>query len=81
MGDAEHGAGNQAFLRRGAVYGPDQAPVGLVVAPLQNLDRLATAHCQLVVVARHEVVDHHDQLTPPRELSGGTEGLLEPDFT
>ena len=68
MGDTEHSAGNQALLCRGAVCGPDQAPVRLVVTALQNLHRLAAAHSQLVAVAGHEVVYHHSQLTATREL-------------
>lgn len=68
MGDAEHGAGHQTLLGRGPVCGPDQAPVWLIVATLQNFHRLATSHRQLVAVAGHEVVYHHSQLTATREL-------------
>lgn len=68
VGDAEHGAGDQALQGRGAVRGPHQAPVGPVVAALQDLHRLAAPHRQLIAVAGHEVVDHHRQLAAPREL-------------
>ncbi len=68
MGDAEHGAGHQALLSRGAVCSPDQAPVWLFVAALQNLHRLTAPHCQLVAVAGHEVVYDHSQLTATGEL-------------
>lgn len=68
VGDAEHGAENQALLCWGAVRRPDQAPVGLVMAPLQNLHRLAPPHSQLVAVAGHEVMDHYGQLTTAGEL-------------
>lgn len=68
VGDAEHGAGHQALQGRGAVRGPDQAPVRPVVAALQNLHRLAAPHRQLVAVAGHEVVDHHSQLTAAGQL-------------
>lgn len=71
VGDAEHGTGNQALQGRGAVRGPHQAPVGPVVAALQDLHRLAPPHRQFVAVAGHEVVDHHGQLAATRELSRG----------
>lgn len=73
VSDAEHGAGYNALLGRGAVRGPDQAPVGLVVEPLQNLHSLASAYCQLPVAATvtgHKVVDDHCELTATRELQG-----------
>lgn len=68
VGDAEHGAENQALLGWGAVCRPDQAPVGLVMTPLQNLHRLAAPHCQLIAVAGHEVMNHYSQLAAAREL-------------
>lgn len=75
MGDAEHGAGHQALQGRGAVCGPDQAPVWLFVAALQNLHRLTAPYCQLVAVAGHEVVYHHSQLTATGELRETGESL------
>lgn len=75
MGDAEHGAGHQALQGRGAVCGPDQAPVWPFVAALQDLHRLTAPHRQLVAVAGHEVVYHHGQLTPTGELKEKTESL------
>lgn len=68
VGNAEHGTGDQALQGRGAVRGPHQAPVGPVVAALQDLHRLAAPYRQLVAVAGHKVVDHHRQLAAPREL-------------
>ncbi len=72
VGDAEHGAGHQALQGRGAVCGPDQAPVWPVVAALQDLHCLTAPHRQLVAVAGHEFVYHHSQLTATRELRGKT---------
>lgn len=71
MSDAEHGAGHQALQCRRAVCCPDEAPVWLVVTPLQHLHGLTPAHRQLVAVAGHEVVYDHGQLTATRELWRG----------
>lgn len=68
VGDAQHGAGDQALQGRRAVRRPHQAPVGFVVATLQDLDGLTSSHIQLVAVAGHEVVDHHSELTAAGEL-------------
>lgn len=68
MGDTKHGAGHQTLLGWGAVCGPDQAPVWLVVTTLQNLHCLAAPHSQLIAVAGHEVMYHHSQLATTREL-------------
>lgn len=70
MCDAEHGAGHDALLGRGAVGGAHQAPVGLVVEPLQDLHSLAPPHRQLpaAAVGGHEVVDHHRQLAAAGQL-------------
>lgn len=68
--DAEHGAGHDALLGRGAVGGAHQAPVGLVVEPLQDLHSLAPPHRQLpaAAVGGHEVVAHHRQLAAAGQL-------------
>lgn len=76
VGYAEHGAGDQTLQGRGAVRGPHQAPVGPVVAALQDLHRLAAPHCQLVAVTGHEVVDHHRQLAATRELPRENESVI-----
>ena len=68
MGDAEHGAGYQSLVGRGAVRGPHQTPVRLVMAPLQDLHSLAPPDGQLVAVTSHEVMDHHGQLTATGQL-------------
>lgn len=68
VGDAEHGAGHQTLQGRGAVCGPDQAPVWPFMTALQDLHRLTTPHGQLVAVAGHEVMYHHSQLTATGEL-------------
>lgn len=70
VGDAQHGAGHNSLLGRGAVRGAHQAPVRLVVESLQNLHSLASAHRQLpaTAVAGHEVMDHHCQLTASGQL-------------
>lgn len=47
VGNAEHGAGHQAFLGRRAVSGAHQAPIGFVLRPLQNLHGLTSPHAQL----------------------------------
>lgn len=75
VSDAEHGAGNNALLSRGTVRGPHQAPVGLVVEPLQDLHGLTSAHRQLTAAAitGDEVVDHHCQFTATGELQGEQE--------
>lgn len=75
VSDAEHGAGNDALLSRGTVRGPHQAPVGLVVEPLQDLHGLTSAHRQLTAAAitGDEVVDHHCQFTATGELQGEQE--------
>lgn len=75
VSDAEHGAGNDALLSRGTVRGPHQAPVGLVVEPLQDLHSLTSAHRQLTTAAitGYEVVDHHCQFTATGELQGEQE--------
>lgn len=75
VSDAEHGAGNDALLSRGTVRGPHQAPVGLVVEPLQDLHSLAPAHRQLsaAAITGDEVVDHHCQFTATGELQGEQE--------
>lgn len=68
VGDAEGPAGDQALGSWGPICGSDQAPVGLVMGPLQHLHGLPTADGQLVAVAGGEVVDHHGQLAPARQL-------------
>lgn len=75
VGDAEHGAGHDALLGRRAVGGAHQAPVGLVVEPLQHLHSLASTHRQLpaAAVGGHEVVDHHRQLAATGQLRGKRE--------
>lgn len=75
VSDAEHGAGNDALLSRRTVRGPHQAPVGLVVEPLQDLHSLTSAHRQLTAAAitGDEVVDHHCQFTATGELQGEQE--------
>lgn len=75
VSDAEHGAGNDALLSWGTVGGPHQAPVGLVVEPLQDFHSLTSAHRQLAVAAItcREVVDHHCQLTATGELQAEQE--------
>lgn len=75
VSDAEHGAGNDALLSRGTVRGPHQAPVGLVVEPLQDLHSLTSAHRELTTAAitGYEVVDHHCQFTATGELQGEQE--------
>lgn len=75
VSDAQHGAGNDALLSWGAVRGPHQAPVGLVVEPLQHFHSLTSAHRQLAAAAitGHEVVDHHCQLTATGELQAEQE--------
>lgn len=70
VGDAEGPAGDQAFRSWGPICGSDQAPVGLVMGPLQDLHCLPTADCQLITVAGGEVVDYHRQLAPTRQLRG-----------
>lgn len=79
VSDAEHGAGNDALLSRGTVRGPHQAPVGLVVEPLQDLHSLTSAHRQLAAAAitGYEVVDHHCQFTATGELQGEQEEKSE----
>lgn len=68
VGDAEHGAGHEAFLRGRAVGGAHQAPIGFVLRPLQHLHSLASLHAQLRAITGHEVVDDHRQLTATRQL-------------
>lgn len=70
VSDAEHGAGHDALLSGRAVCGPHQAPVRLVMEPLQNLHSLAPAHRQLpaTAVGGHKVMDHHCQLAAAGQL-------------
>lgn len=71
VSDAEHGAGYDALLGRGAVRGPHQAPVWLVVQSLEDLHSLASAHRQLPAAATitgHKVMDHYCQLTATGQL-------------
>lgn len=70
VGDAQHGAGHQAFQGRGAVRSSDQTPVRPLVAALQDLHRLAAADRQLVAIAGHEVVNDHGELAATRQLEG-----------
>ena len=76
MSDAEHGTGYYALLGRGAVRGPHQAPVWLVVKPLQHLYRLTPPYSQLraAAITSHKVMDDHGQLTATRELERGSDG-------
>lgn len=62
VGDAQGTAGYQALGRGRPVSGPHQAPVRLVVRPLQNFHGLAAADGELSAVAGREVMDHHGQL-------------------
>lgn len=75
MSYAEHGARNDALLSWGTVRGPHQAPVGLVVEPLQDFHSLTSAHRQLTAAAitGYKVVDHHCQFTATGELQGEQE--------
>lgn len=76
MSDAEHGTGYYALLGRGAVRGPHQAPVWLVMEPLQHLHRLTPPYSQLraAAITSHKVMDDHGQLTATRELERGRDG-------
>lgn len=68
VSNAECGAGYDALEGRGAIGGTHQTPVGLVMEPLEHLDRLPPAHAQLVIVPCHEVVDNHGELAASGEL-------------
>lgn len=68
VGDAQGTAGDQALGRGRPVGGPHQAPVGLVVGPLQDFHRLAAADGELGAIAGREVMDHHGQLAAAGQL-------------
>ena len=68
VGNTEHGARHQTLQGRGAVCGPYQTPVWPFMAALQDLHRLTSPHSQLIVVAGHEVMYHHSQLTATGQL-------------
>lgn len=78
VGDAQGATGNQTFCGGGPVSGPHQAPVRLVMGPLQNLHGLAAADGQLGAVAGREVVDHHCQLAAAGELGAERGHVSEP---
>lgn len=82
VSDAEHGAGYDALLSGRAVCGPHQAPVRLVMEPLQNLHGLAATHHQLpaTAIAGHKVMDHHCQLAATGQLKREDRGDVSTDL-